>query len=83
MQIVTESLIGWDPKKQSGRQGVFGVPIAYSRTDEEQGRKTLHSHWQIWVKIFNKTRNALFHSDERKRKAARDALTLKSPRYAV
>ena len=41
MQIITECLIGWDPKKQSGRRGVFGVPIAYSRTDEEQGRKTL------------------------------------------
>ena len=47
--------------------------LAYSRTDEEQGMKTLHSHWQIWAKIFNKTRNALFHSDERERKAARDA----------
>lgn len=52
---------------------MFGVPIAYSRTDEEQGRKTLHSHWQIWAKIFNKTRNVLFHSDESERKAARDA----------
>ncbi|KAL7451819.1 hypothetical protein ACHAWC_004215 [Mediolabrus comicus] len=74
MQIVTECLIGWDPKTQSGRQGVFGVPIAYSRTDEEQGRKTLHSHWQIWVKNFNRTRDALFHTDESKRRAARDAL---------
>src|SRR6056300_2106884 len=74
MQIVTECLIGWDPHTQSGRKGVFGVPIAYSRTDEEQGRKTLHSHWQIWVKNFNKTRDALFHTDDRKRKAARDAL---------
>jgi len=74
MQIVTECLIGWDPHTQSGREGVFGVPIAYSRTDEEQGRKTLHSHWQIWVKNFNRTRDALFHTDDRKRKAARDAL---------
>eukprot|EP00957_Ditylum_brightwellii_P205481 15344066-Ditylum_brightwellii.AAC.1 len=50
MQIAAESLIviGWDPKKQAGQPGLFGVPIAYSRTDEEQGRKTLHSHWQIW-----------------------------------
>ena len=74
MQIVTECLIGWDPKTQSGRQGVFGVPIAYSRTDEEQGRKTLHSHWQVWIKNFNKCRDALFHSDKEKRKMARDAL---------
>ena len=74
MQIITECLIGWDPKKQSGSQGVFGVPIAYSRTDEEQGRKTLHAHWQIWVELFNTTRSALFHSDESKRRAARDAL---------
>ena len=74
MQIITECLIGWNPKKQSGQPGVFGVPIAYSRTDEEQGRKTLHSHWQIWVKDFNKIRDALFQSDDRKKKAARDAL---------
>ena len=74
MQIITECLIGWDPKKQSGRRGVFGEPIAYSRTDEEQGRKTLHAHWQIWIDRFNKARNALFHSDESKRRAARDAL---------
>jgi len=74
MQIVTECIIGWDPKTQSGRQGVFGVPIAYSRTDEEQGRKTIHSHWQIWVKDFNKCRDALFHSDKEKRKMAREAL---------
>ena len=74
MQIVTECLIGWDPKKHAGQPGVFGTPIAYSRTDEEQGRKTLHSHWQIWVRDFNKTRNALFHSDDSKRRAARDAL---------
>eukprot|EP00986_Skeletonema_menzelii_P013820 scaffold8448_cov188-Skeletonema_menzelii.AAC.1 len=74
MHIVTECLIGWDHKNQTGRIGVFGEPLAYSRTDEEQGRKTLHSHWQIWIKDFNKCRSALFDSDNSIKKSAREAL---------
>ncbi len=30
------------------------------RIDEEQGRKTLHVHWMIWVKDFEKLTQDLF-----------------------
>lgn len=73
MQIVTECLIGWDPKTNTGRRGVFGIPLAYARTDEEQGRKTLHSHWQIWIEDFNRCRDALYANDEMIRFQARVA----------
>ena len=37
--------------------------------DEEQGRKTLHRHWQIWVQELNQTlRDCLFDTDATKRK---------------
>ena len=74
MQIITECLIGWDTKTQTGRMGVFGIPLAYTRTDEEQGRKTLHSHWQIWIKDFNKCRAALFDRESSIQKSAREAM---------
>jgi len=72
MQIVTECLIGWNTKTKTGRVGVLGKPLAWSRTDEEQARKTLHAHWQIWIEYFNDCREALFSDDEEERKKARD-----------
>jgi hypothetical protein len=44
---------------------------AFADTDEEQGRKTLHQHWQIWVEEINQTlRNALFDNDNKTRNKA-------------
>ena len=38
--------------------------IAYAPVDEEQGRKTLHRHWQVWVtELDMKLRQNLFHND--------------------
>jgi hypothetical protein len=38
--------------------------LAFSAADEEQGRKTFHRHWQIWVEeIDQMLRNCLFHED--------------------
>mmetsp|Transcript_16303 Transcript_16303/g.26773 ORF Transcript_16303/g.26773 Transcript_16303/m.26773 type:complete len:201 (+) Transcript_16303:985-1587(+) len=74
MHVITECLIGWNTKTQTGRMGVFGIPLAYSRTDEEQGRKTLHSHWQIWIKDFDRCRSALFHRESSNKKSARGAM---------
>jgi hypothetical protein len=47
--------------------------LAFSAADEEQGRKTLHRHWQIWVKEIDQTqRNCLFHEDISVRNTARN-----------
>ncbi|KAL7554752.1 hypothetical protein ACHAWF_018291, partial [Thalassiosira exigua] len=71
MQIVVECLLGWDSKTQTGKRGVFGPVLAWARTDEEQGRKTLHSHWQVWIEGFNKCQDDLYHEDEAVRYKAR------------
>ena len=40
--------------------------------DEEQGRKTLHSHWQIWTEeLTQNLRDSLFDNDPKKKTAAR------------
>lgn len=75
MSIVIKALIRWDEKKGKGGRGIFGVPIAYGRADEEQGRKTLHAHMQIWIEFFNELRDMLFHPDEETRIAAKAELT--------
>ena len=43
MQIIMESLIGWDFKlgKQS-KLGIFGEVLGWGDTTEEQAKKTLH-----------------------------------------
>ena len=46
--------------------------VAFFGADEEQGRKTLHRHWQIWVQELNQTlKDCLFDTDAAKRKDAR------------
>ena len=73
MQILTKCMLRWDTKTQSSRgKGILGMVVAFFGADEEQGRKTLHRHWQIWVKELNKTlRDCLFDRDATKRQDAR------------
>jgi hypothetical protein len=50
MQIIMDCMLRWDSKKQTLKiQGILAIVLALSASDEEQGRKTLHCHWQIWV----------------------------------
>ena len=74
MQILTECLLKWDTKTQSSKgKGILGTVIAFAGADKEQGRKTLHRHWQIWVKeIDQNIRDCLFHKDDKTRLEARD-----------
>jgi hypothetical protein len=74
MQILTECLLKWDTKTQSSKgKGILGTVIAFAGADEEQGRKTLHRHWQIWVKeIDQNIRDCLFHKDDKTRLEARN-----------
>ena len=71
MQIVLQVLLGWDCKTKRGVKGILGIVEAFGKCDEEQGRKTLHSHWKTWVEGFGKLRNLLFHEDLLVRKRAR------------
>ena len=76
MQILTECLLRWDTKTQTAKgKGKLGTVIAFAGADEEQGRKTLHQHWQIWVKEINQTvRVSLFHKDTKTRTNAQKNL---------
>jgi hypothetical protein len=65
MQILTEHILkrGTKTKTSKGKQ-ILGTVRAFAGADEEQGRKTLHHHWQIWVEEINQTlRNALIDND--------------------
>jgi hypothetical protein len=63
----------WDTKtKTSTGKEILGTVRAFAGADEEQGRKTLHQHRQIWVKEINQTlRNALFDNDNKTRNKAK------------
>jgi hypothetical protein len=80
MQIRMECMLQWDvTKKTTKRKGIPGTVVAFSAADEEQGRKTLHRHWQIWVKEINQTvQKCLFHEDitirDRARKIFREQI---------
>jgi hypothetical protein len=73
MQILTECLLKWDNKTHTATgKGILGTLTAFAAADEEQGRKTLHRHWQIWVEELNQSvRDYLFHKDTKKRTDAR------------
>jgi len=72
MQILTECMLKWDIKsKSSTGKGILGTVRAFAGADKEQGRKTLHRHWQIWVEDINQSlRNALFDKDNNTRNKA-------------
>ena len=77
MQIVIECLLGWNSEEQRGGhiggEGIFSTLEAWARTDEEQGRKTLHGHWLLWVRNINEIREALHSKDPAQREAARQS----------
>jgi hypothetical protein len=51
------------------------VPIAACEADEEQGRKTLHSHWLIWIKYLNLIRAGCYNQNLDLRNKFRAALS--------
>ena len=51
MRILIEDLLKWDPIKNKPKgKGIVGTVLSFAPVDEEQGRKTLHLHCQIWTK---------------------------------
>ena len=55
IDIVKTVLIGWDDKKKIGSKGIFGIPLAFVDSAEEQGRKSLHSAILLEVKCLART----------------------------
>ena len=56
-------------KKQRAKgPGIIGTVKALAPADEEQGRKTLHLHWQAWIEELSQAlRDQLFDNDEEKK----------------
>jgi hypothetical protein len=53
LEIVLEDVVRWDTDNDEPNvtmKGYFGTPMALIYGVEEQGKKTLHSHIQIWIK---------------------------------
>ena len=70
LDIIIETVIGWDRRTNSAKIGLFGTPVAFTCTIEEQGRKTLHTHIQIWTKEVYDERSRLYSLN---RETSRDA----------
>jgi hypothetical protein len=71
LNIVITEVIGWDLKKQvATSERLFGIPEAFICAVEEQGRTTLHAHFEIWIKDFNEIRNQLYDSNKATQKTA-------------
>jgi len=64
--IVIETLLQWDCKKQKAKgKGILGTTRAFAPGDEEQGRGTLHGHWQVFIEeLNNDLRIGLFQGNE-------------------
>jgi hypothetical protein len=62
---VIEHVIGWDLHNGEGKQhaGAFGDCEAWYTPIEEQGRKTLHSHFLIWIKGWSKLLKGLYSAN--------------------
>jgi hypothetical protein len=74
MDFVWKHIIGWDRNEQKATMGIFGIPIAACEADEEQGRKTLHSHWLIWLQYFNSIRHMCYNQNLQLRTQFREAV---------
>ena len=74
MEIFVEVLVAWDPAtlKSKKDKGILGPVEAWARTDEEQGRKTLHGHFLFWIEGMNKCRNDFWYGSENEREYARE-----------
>ena len=57
LDIVLEEVLGWDVAKDKPRvnfDSMLEDVIAFIVSVEEQGRRTLHAHIQVWVKDMSK-----------------------------
>ena len=68
-------MVNWDHKKQQSKgKGIFGRVLAFAPAHEEQGRRTLDSHWQIWVEdLSSQISKDLWNNDSNIRKKTREA----------
>ena len=60
MQLVIKHIFGWDEENQKSTGiGLFGELEAWTLATEEQGRKSLHGHFLLFVRNWNKVLTVL------------------------
>jgi hypothetical protein len=60
MELVIRHLFNWDVETQkSNRVGLFAKILAWCLATEEQGRKSLHGHYLLYVENWNRVMNIL------------------------
>ena len=78
--LVIKHIFGWDEATQcSIKPGLFGEVLAWCLATEEQGRKTLHGHFLVWLKNWDTVMEALQchgNSDLTAREALHEVTTL-------
>jgi hypothetical protein len=76
MDIVLKCLLRWNTEYQhSDGMGIAGDLIAWNQANEEQGRGSLHAHWQLFTEqLSSRARADLFHEDRNIRDRARKEL---------
>ena len=70
IEIIIEEVLCWDLQKEqplNDKVGLFGETEAFTLSIEEQARKTLHAHLQIWIKNYHNIQEQIF-SKKRKHK---------------
>jgi hypothetical protein len=60
MNLVIKHIFNWDTENQkSNGMGLFGEVLAWCLATEEQGRKSLHGHYLVYIKDWNRVMNIL------------------------
>ena len=69
MELVTKHLFNWDTKTQTSKGvGLIGELLAWCLATEEQGRKSLHGHFLLFMKRWNQVMNILQGVKDQERK---------------
>ena len=60
MELVIKHLFNWDTETQTSKgMGLFAELLAWCLATEEQGRKSLHGHFLLFLKNWNRVMNIL------------------------
>ena len=66
LDAIIKHVIGWEGSKGENIMGYYGKCEAFAASIEEQGRKTLHAHFIMWIKGIRKQWEILHDATETK-----------------
>jgi hypothetical protein len=76
MELVIRHLFNWDTETQkSVGMGLFAIILAWCLATEEQGRKSLHGHFLLYVENWNRVMNMLQRMKDESREFGGHTLT--------